>query len=226
MAGLFDVSTRIYRRLPTSFRNSATLEAIKARVLPHDLIYGAEYFARDVAPAADRAAPIISASIVEELNPRRVVDVGCGTGALLAALQARGCSVLGLEYADAALQLCRNRGLPVQKFDLERDDLEGQEKFDAAISMEVAEHLPKRVADRYVSLLTRLSDTVVFTAAHRGQGGTDHVNEQPPSYWLEKYLQHGFARDDVLSERWRNAWMASGHVQDCYYSNLMIFRRT
>jgi hypothetical protein len=91
--------------------------------------------------------------------------------------------------------------------------------------MEVAEHLPEKAAGRYVDLLTRLSSVIVFTAAPPGQGGQDHINEQPPSYWISKFQDLGFAQDRLLSERWRKIWRGSSAVASWYYENLMIFRR-
>jgi cyclopropane fatty-acyl-phospholipid synthase-like methyltransferase len=198
---------------------------LKAAILGHDWVYSADFFEKDVEGPAVRSAGTIAQSIVDEFAGRRIVDVGCGTGALLEALRARGCAVFGLEYAEAALEFCRHRQLDVAKFDLEHNVYQDSRTFDVTVSMEVAEHLPERVADRYVDLLTRLSPVVVFTAAIPGQGGTDHINEQPHSYWIEKYRQRGFEYLPEMSLRWRDTWKASGEVESWYYRNLMIFRR-
>jgi len=96
--------------------------------------------------------------------------------------------------------------------------------FDVAVSMEVAEHLPEMIADRYVHLLTRLSQVIVFASAPPGQGGADHVNEQPPSYWISKFQQNAFRHAEELSQSWRESWKAAGDVEDWYHQNLMIFR--
>ena len=49
----------------------------------HNAIYNAEYYARDVeGPAVESAGPI-SNSIMSHFRPKSVIDVGCGTGALL-----------------------------------------------------------------------------------------------------------------------------------------------
>jgi hypothetical protein len=90
--------------------------------------------------------------------------------------------------------------------------------------MEVAEHLPKSCARRFVQLLTALSPLVVFTAATPGQGGVDHVNEQPHEYWIDLFQSQGFQFDHRLSVEWRGQWEAAG-VASFYHRNLMIFRQ-
>ncbi len=194
------------------------------QVVPHDLVYDEGYYLRVVDPPAAKAASVMAPALVRDLSPRNLIDVGCGTGALLAALREHGCSVSGLEYSEAGLNMCRSRGLDVRKFDLEHDELETCADCDVAISMEVAEHLPEIRADRFVTLLTSLAPVVVFTAAHPGQGGTNHVNEQPASYWIAKFDARGFHLDSALSDRWRNDWQATG-VTSCYWKNIMVFRR-
>src|SRR5665647_1122650 len=210
--------------LPARARNSPMVANLKARLLRHDWIYDAAYYEKSVEGPASRSAGRIANSILNDFKANSVVDVGCGTGALLEALRNRGCEVFGFEYAEAALRYCRARRLNVVKFDLERDVLSGNRSFDVAISMEVAEHLPETVADKYVDILTRLSRVVVLTAAPPGQGGTDHVNERPPTYWIAKFRQSGFDHDDELSKRWRESWEAAGDVESWYHKNLMIFR--
>jgi hypothetical protein len=121
--------------------------------------------------------------------------------------------------------MCRSRGLDVRKFDLESEDPTAQlGAFDVAISMEVAEHLPSTCANVFVRLLTSLAPVVVFTAAPPGQGGVDHVNEQPPEYWIQLFELHGFQLNRDLSDRWRKRWEAN-RVVSFYHKNLMIFRR-
>ena len=211
--------------MPFAIRNSVLARKLKSRLLPHDELYNSDYFATTVElPARDSAGPMAE-SIVSDLAPRTVVDVGCGTGALLEQLRNRGCDVFGLEYSEAGLRYCRDRRLNVRKFNLERDVYDESNSFDVAISIEVAEHLPEKAADRYVDLLARLSATIVFTAAPPGQGGLDHVNEQAPSYWVSKFRNRGFKHDAELSDRWREKWRETG-VAEMYCKNLMIFRRT
>jgi SAM-dependent methyltransferase len=221
---------KFYRLLPNSIRSSTRIMKLKAPILrsglfPHDFVYDEVYFSDTVRTAALNSAPIIANSIIRDLKPGSVIDVGCGNGALLHSLRTAGCKVFGLEYADAALAHCWAKGLSVQKFDLEKDDFTSEEFFDVVISTEVAEHLPKRSADRYVDLLTKLSNTVVFTAAPPGQGGIDHVNEQPQEYWIAKFAARHFSYDQALSNSWKKEWQGSGNVEWWYFSNLMLFHR-
>ena len=223
---MIEVIKKVYRTvLPKSVRSSHMVCRLKEQLLGHDWIYNSDYYERTVEAAAVSSAGRIAGSIVAEFKPARVIDVGCGTGALLAALRDKGCQVFGLEYAEAGLKLCRARGLEVAKFDLERNVFDTNRTFDVAVSMEVAEHLPETAADRYVELLAQLSRIIVFTAAQPGQGGIDHVNEQPASYWIAKFQNQGFEHAAELSDRWRENWKAAGDVEDWYYKNLMIFRR-
>jgi SAM-dependent methyltransferase len=167
---------------------------------------------------------VIAEDIVAYFKPASVLDVGCGGGALLQSLKSHGVRGLGLEYSEPALQMCRAREVSVLKFDLERDEWTQNETFDVAVSTEVAEHLPEGCADRLVHLLCRAANTIIFTAAPPGQGGTDHVNEQPPEYWIEKFSHHAFMLDEPLTLKWRRAWKAR-RIVSFYYQNLLIFRR-
>lgn len=219
------VIRRLYQRLvPLAFRKSRWTSRLRGCLLSHDEIYNWDFYANTVDGQAIASAGVISDSIVSDLKPRTVVDIGCGTGALLEELRKRGCEVFGLEYSEAGLNYCRARQINVLKFDLERDVFKDFTTFDIAISMEVAEHLPEKAADRYVNLLTRLSAIVVFTAAQLGQGGADHVNEQPSSYWISKFQNRDFEFDEELTQCWRVRWKSAG-VFSCYRDNLMIFRR-
>ena len=82
-------------------------KVIKAaqRALSANSIYDKNYFAC-IEDQANAGAKIMAKSLYEWCRPSTVIDVGCGTGALLAAFRALGCDVQGLEYADAALEYC------------------------------------------------------------------------------------------------------------------------
>jgi SAM-dependent methyltransferase len=224
--GITRVIKNLYHTiLPISVGNSPIAAKLKGQLLRHDWIYNSDYYERAVEGPAVRSAGTIANSILNDFKPTCVIDVGCGTGALLEALRYAGCEVFGLEYSKAALKYCHARRLNIAKFDLERNVFKENRTFDVVVSMEVAEHLPEKAADRYVDLLACLSQVIVFTAAPPGQGGRDHVNEQPPSYWITKFQQRGFEHAKEISQRWSKNWKAAGNVEGWYHRNLMIFRR-
>jgi SAM-dependent methyltransferase len=152
-----------------------------------------------------------------------VVDLGCGTGALLAALAELKIHGRGLEYATAAIDIAKRRGIEVERYDIEHDPLPPI-KADVAISTEVAEHLPEKCADRFVDVLVSIAQSaIILTAAVPSAGGTDHVNEQPNEYWIAKMEQRGARLDDDLTRRWRTEW-SRAWVAHCFASAVMVFR--
>jgi len=48
----------------------------------------------------------------------------------------------------------------------------------------------EKYADTFVNTLCRHADTILFSAAHVGQGGDGHINEQPIDYWIEKFKKN------------------------------------
>lgn len=200
-----------------------SLKGVLERSAAHDEIYDRPYYERSAA-AKRVTMQHIADSIVRDTAPETLVDVGCGGGFLLAALAERGVTCFGLEYSQAGIELCGSAGLQVRQFDLEHDTFAGG-PFDVAVSMEVAEHLPASVADRFVDLLAGVAPLVVFTAARPGQVGTDHVNEQVPEYWITRFAARGLAPYEALAASWQDEWKRLG-VIECYRDNLMVFARS
>ena len=167
------------------------------------------------------AAKEVVPFLMNLLNPKSVVDVGCGTGTWLKVFSDNGISdFLGIdgEYVDKdALKIKRESFI---EFDLERLYLSNK-KFDLAISLEVAEHLKEESAEIFVKTLTNLSDVIVFSAAIPNQGGQNHLNEQEPFYWISKFENEGFKCYDVL----RPIFWENKNV-DCWYKqNILLFTK-
>jgi SAM-dependent methyltransferase len=231
----YQIFKALHDRLPEGMRGFiwgdrgkiAHLVRSSARTLQNwvrdDSVYSESYYESHVDGPARQAAPAIADAVISEFHPRRVLDVGCGSGAILAEFAARGVEVTGLDNSEAALAFCSKRGLSVQKFDLE-SQLEVALMGDVALSTEVAEHLPASVADRYVDFLCKSAPVIVITAATPGQGGTGHVNEQPHEYWIRKFEARGFDHLHDVTQRFREAW-AARHVASWYARNVMAFRR-
>jgi cyclopropane-fatty-acyl-phospholipid synthase len=71
---------------------------------------------------------------------RRVLDLGCGWGALLNFIRARGAAGVGVTLSRAQEAACRRHGLDVHLFDARTLDAESFGQFDAIASLGAFEH--------------------------------------------------------------------------------------
>ncbi len=144
------------------------------------------------------------------VQPRSVIDVGCGIGTWLSVFKECGVEdVWGIDgdYVDRRmLEIPEPNFIP---FDLRRPFRIDRE-YDLAVSLEVGEHLPEQSAKQFVDSLARLAPVILFSSAIPFQGGTHHVNEQWPDYWVGLFREKGFVSLDCLRRRiWHNkdvAW--------------------
>ena len=83
--------------------------------------------------------------VIASLVPQgaRVLDLGCGTGQMLAHLQrTRGCSGYGVEIDDANVHACVQRGIEVIQLNLEEGlALFEDQSFDVVLQLETLQHL-------------------------------------------------------------------------------------
>ncbi|MGA9722486.1 MAG: methyltransferase domain-containing protein, partial [Candidatus Binatus sp.] len=166
------------------------------------------------------SARIVVPMVVALTRPSSVLDVGCGRGAWLSAFREQGIDkILGLDgdyIKPSTLLIPTDRFCPT--------DLSGEfqiplGRFDLAVCLEVAEHLPARNARHLVAQLTSAAPQVLFSAAPPGQGGGGHINCQPLSYWRKLFEALGFRMLDPLRPRLRD----NRQVEWWYRQNLVLF---
>ena len=166
--------------------------------------------------------PIMAETIVRVFDPASVIDIGCGSGGLLHELSAYGgIPVSGMEYSEEGRKLCLQKGLTVDFVDL-TEPLQINSVHELVVCLEVAEHLPETTSDQLVSSLTSGPERILFSAATPGQGGNGHINEQPNSYWIEKFAAHDFIFDQSLTFEMRNEWQSKA-VARWFANNVMVF---
>lgn len=168
-----------------------------------------------------RAAKEIVPFIVKLIEPKSVVDVGCGTGTWLKIFQDFNIqNILGIDGDYTDKELLKINKDNFLDFDLEKLYI-SERKYDLAISLEVAEHLSESCSDVLVETLSGLSDTIIFSAAIPNQGGQNHINEQEPKYWIEKFESKGFKLFDVL----RPLFWDNQNVDLWYKQNILLFTK-
>jgi SAM-dependent methyltransferase len=147
-----------------------------------------------------------------------IADFGCGQGAWLRAWSETGASILGVDgpYIE------RDR-LMIDAADFRAADLgervELGRRFDLVQSLEVAEHLPASKAAGFVETLVSHAPLVLFSAAMPGQGGENHVNEQPLSYWRALFRERGYVAVDYL----RPLIAEDAAIQPWYRYNMLLY---
>jgi hypothetical protein len=166
-----------------------------------------------------RSAHVVLPLIFALLPVTSLIDVGCGTGSWLRAAMDLGIDdVAGVDgpwIEPAELDIPPERYMSA---DLTMPVTLGR-RFDVALALEVAEHLPPEAAEGFVRTLVDAAPVVAFSAAIPGQGGVAHLNEQWPAYWVERFARHGYeAVDCIRPSVWNDE-----RVDWWYAQNLLLF---
>lgn len=181
-------------------------------------LYSPEWYAT-IVEGSRRSAGVIVPMLMDLTAPTSVVDVGCGTGAWLAAFRAAGVRrVLGIDGS-----YVREQDLLIPPSCFVAADvgeaLPVAERFDLCMCLEVAEHVGPECAAGLIAELTRLSEVVMFSAAIPYQGGRGHVNERWPTYWCELFEARGYRVIDAVRPKvWSNR-----AVEPWYQQNVLLF---
>ena len=170
---------------------------------------------------ATRSAGVVLPLVLETFPIGSVADFGCGQGAWLAVWRQLG--VLDVVGVDGDYVDSRSLLIPPSCFrpaDLQRRVALGR-TFDLVQSLEVAEHLPESCAATFVDTLTSHARLVLFSAAPPGQGGENHVNEQPYAFWKRLFAERDYAMIDVIRPRLR----LDNRIEVSYRYNTFVFAR-
>jgi len=167
------------------------------------------------------AAKVIVPFLAKRLKTQSVIDIGCGIGTWLSVFKEHGTEeILGVDgnYVNRdQLTITKANFLPKN---LEKP-LRLDKTYDLVVSLEVAEHLAETSAQTFIDSLCSLGNTILFSAAITTQGGQNHINEQPPKYWIQKFEEQGYKLFDVL----RPMFWDHQNVDWWYKQNMIIFTK-
>jgi 2-polyprenyl-3-methyl-5-hydroxy-6-metoxy-1,4-benzoquinol methylase len=172
-------------------------------------LYGAYVSTGQATVDASRAGATLAQQIVKRLPPdpeARVLDIGCGNGALLLQISQAGYrNVTGVDVSEEQVALARQRGLS----DVIQADLLGwleatTEQFDVVVAVDLVEHFDPPnvlgVLDRIWRVLTPGGSVIIRTPNAEGPFGARYRYSD---------LTHGLA---FTARSMRQALAASGFV--------------
>lgn len=149
-------------------------------------------------PESYKSAKKIVSFLVSKLNPRNVIDIGCGVGIFLKEFSKLGIKdVYGVDGSWLDFNLLTIDKSKILIADLE-NPLNINKKYDLALCLEVAEHLSIDAAPILVKSLISISDMILFSAALPKQGGFNHINEQWIDYWINYFKIHNYHFYDII----------------------------
>jgi SAM-dependent methyltransferase len=154
-------------------------------------------------------------------KPLSVVDIGCGRGTWLKAFKDNGTDiVVGFDGVWNNKNNMIDQSILYYSVDLNKPLTEThKEKYDLAISLEVAEHLEESSAKTLIESITSLADVVMFGAAYTKQGGTNHLNEQPHTYWAKIFEEYGYLPYDLF----RPLFWGDAEIEFWYQQNTFLY---
>jgi tetratricopeptide (TPR) repeat protein len=168
----------------------------------------------------------LARALIQTVSFSSHLDLGAGNGLLIEAMtleQVVSCGIEASTEAEAqtteSIAARIRYGLGVESW------APGEMTCDLVSCVEVLEHLPESQAtDAVAAICARSNRYVYFSAAQPGQGGIGHINEQPESHWIGKFLGQGMSLDTEATETLRKKLQP---LERCWWlaRNALIFRR-
>lgn len=139
-------------------------------------------------------------NLVKELNPSNVLDIGCGCGVYVAEFLRRDIIAYGIEPNKIHKEDWDNH-FPDWKDHFKKSkflevDFDGT-VADLAICIEVLEHIPSDVAEKWIEKMGSLCKKLLFTSTPYADSPYfdkywGHVNVKQEAHWIELFKKKGF----------------------------------
>tara|TARA_Y100001968_G_scaffold269324_1_gene260090 strand:- start:49 stop:846 length:798 start_codon:yes stop_codon:yes gene_type:complete len=152
-------------------------------------------------------------------NLKSVIDFGCGRGTWLKGFEQIGINKLvGLDGSWNNQGKILSKKIIFKPIDLNKE-IKIEEKFDLALSLEVAEHLKPTSSELFIKSITSSSDLIMFGAAFSGQPGTNHINTRPHSFWANIFADYSFKVYDIF----RPKFCGNNKIKPWYQQNTFLY---
>jgi SAM-dependent methyltransferase len=146
----------------------------------------------------------IAKRIIEQVEPKTVLDAGCAWGFLVEAFRKYGVESFGVDISEYAIQNIHPDIKPYCWIGSITEPFPG--KYDLITCIEVLEHIPQREAEKAVGNLCSHANEIIFSSTPFDYKETTHVNVHDPEYWAEQFAQHGFYRDMEADMSYITSW--------------------
>lgn len=140
---------------------------------------------------------VVAAKLIEDFNPKTVLDAGCAMGYLVAALRDRGVEAYGVDISEYAISKVREDIKPYCFVGSLTEPLPDgiPDKYDLITNIEVLEHIYAEDGEKAIENLCSLSDCVIFSSTPDDFTERTHVNVQQREYWARLFAAQGFFDD-------------------------------
>jgi SAM-dependent methyltransferase len=184
--------------------------------------YGEDFYFSQI-KGSYKSAIFFVRTLLSIYKPKSVVDLGCGRGAWLKAFIENGAEkVVGIDGSWNSQANMIDPKIEFYQADLnQRIEKTHDIKYDLSISLEVAEHLDESSANIFIKSLTNFSDLVMFGSAFTAQGGTNHINEQPHTYWAKIFMSYNYLPYDIF----RPVLWGNNEIEFWYQQNTFLYIR-
>jgi 2-polyprenyl-3-methyl-5-hydroxy-6-metoxy-1,4-benzoquinol methylase len=154
-------------------------------------------------PTWERFFGDVAQWIVDWLQPRTVLDVGCAVGLLVGKLRSLSVDATGLDVSDYALRQAPAHVSPYLALRSATEEL--PRDADLVVCLEVLEHLSPSDADAAVANIARHTDCVLFSSAPDPPADSTHANVRAMEEWAAAFGRHGLYRDVDVDPSWHVA---------------------
>ena len=141
--------------------------------------------------------------LINELDIRTMIDLGCGEGYTTEFFHNLGVRSVGVEGCEVNNPLVKQHDFTEGPYETWR----WTRRFDLVWCCEVVEHIEEEFLPNLMETIQG-AKYVAMTHAFPGQGGHHHVNCQTGLYWLAQFYRYGYELDE-RTEKARE--LASGH---------------
>lgn len=130
------------------------------------------------------------------LNPKNLLDVGCGTGLMVFYLRKLRVDAYGVEISDYALSKVNPK---IKKFIFQGDILEipfEDNKFEVVTTANVLEHIARNNLKRALSECNRVSNKLLLHKIYTKENG-----------WIAKYHKDDLSHISVFTKKWWQSFL-------------------